>query len=99
MKRNEIKRTCFFTSQTKVIQTLIEIYCNLLVGKTINEIQDVVKNYDKKFEKIDTSRRRHSLMFKDEGGNAVGSENDADDLLGINKFEREIQSSKDNIDV
>ena len=34
---NEIKRACFFTSQTKVIQALIEIYCNLLVGKTIKE--------------------------------------------------------------
>ena len=34
---NEIKRACSFTSQTKVIQALIEIYCNLLVGKTIKE--------------------------------------------------------------
>ena len=41
---NEIKRVCFFTSQTKVIQALIEIYCNLLVGKTISDIQDVVNN-------------------------------------------------------
>ena len=37
-----------------------------MVGKTISDIQDVVKNYDIKFEKIDTSRRRHSLMYKDE---------------------------------
>ena len=82
---NEIKRACFFTSQTKVIQALIEIYCNLLVGKTISDIQDVVKNYDTKFEKIDSSRRRHSLMYKDEGGNAVDSEMGGDDVLGINK--------------
>ena len=34
---NEIKKACSFTSQTKVIQALIEIYCNLLVGKTIKE--------------------------------------------------------------
>ena len=82
---NEIKRACFFTSQTKVIQALIEIYCNLLVGKTIKDIQDVVKNYDTKFEKIDSSRRKHSLMYKDEGGNAIESETGGEDVLGINK--------------
>ena len=68
---NEIKRACFFTSQTKVIQALIEIYCNLLVGKTIKDIQDVVKNYDTKFEKIDSSRRKHSLMYKEDRKSVV----------------------------
>ena len=38
------------------------------------------KNYDTKFEKIDSSRRRHSLMYKDEGGNAVDSEMGGDGL-------------------
>ena len=65
---NEIKRTGFFTSQTKVIQALIEIHCNLLIGKTLHDVQEVVKNYDTKFESIDSSRRIHSLMYKDEGG-------------------------------
>jgi len=64
---NEIKRAGFFTSQTKVIQALIEIHCNLLVGKTLRDVQDVVKNYDTKFESIDSSRRIHSLMYKDDG--------------------------------
>ena len=64
---NEIKRAGFFTSQTKVIQALIEIYCNLLIGKTLRDVQDVVKNYDTKFESIDSSRRIHSLMYKKEG--------------------------------
>ena len=95
---NEIKRACFFTSQTKVIQALIEIYCNLLVGKTIKDIQDVVKNYDTKFEKIDSSRRKHSLMYKDEGGNAVEAEMGGEDVLGINKEDDEPKSSGDNID-
>ena len=95
---NEIKRVCFFTSQTKVIQALIEIYCNLLVGKTIKDIQDVVKNYDTKFEKIDSSRRRHSLMYKDEGGNAVEAEMGGDDILGINKEEHSKTDSSENID-
>ena len=65
---NEIKRTGFFTSQTKVIQALIEIHCNLLIGKPLHDVQEVVKNYDTKFESIDSSRRIHSLMYKDEGG-------------------------------
>ena len=47
---------------------MIEIYCNLLVGKTIRDIQDVVKNYDLKFGIIDSLRIKHSLMLKDEGG-------------------------------
>ena len=64
---NEIKRAGFFTSQTKVIQALIEIYCNLLIGKTLRDVQEVVKNYDTKFESIDSSRRIHSLMYKKEG--------------------------------
>ena len=97
---NEIKRICFFTSQTKVIQALIEIYCNLLVGKTISDIQDVVKNYDTKFEKIDSSRRRHSLMYKDEGGNAVeeigGNENEL--LPNKEKEDDERNESNENLD-
>ena len=74
---NEIKRVCFFTSQTKTIQTLMEVYCNLLIGKTIKDVQEVVKNYDSKFNKIDTSMRRASLMYKDEGA-------PQEDVLGIN---------------
>ena len=75
---NEVKRVCFITSQTKIIQTLIEVYCNLLIGKTIKEVQDVVKDYDKKFAEIDTSRRIASYMYKDELGKGQ------DDVLGIN---------------
>ena len=95
---NEIKRICFFTSQTKVIQTLIEIYCNLMVGKTIKDIQDVVKDYDTKFGKIDSSRRKHDLLLKEEGANVV---EDGNDVLGINtddnEEKNEIANSSDNI--
>ena len=89
---NEIRRICFFTSQTKVIQALIEIYCNLLVGKMINEMQDVVKNYDVKFAKIDSSRRKHDLILKEEG--VVGE----DDVLGINVDEEGEGKKEDDID-
>jgi hypothetical protein len=88
---NEIKRICFFTSQTKVIQTLIEIYCNLMIGKTIKDIQDVVKDYDVKFGKIDSSRRKHDLLLKEEGANVV---EDGNDVLGINNDDNEEQNNE-----
>ena len=95
---NEIRRICFVTSQTKVIQTLIEIYCNLMVGKTIKDIQDVVKDYDTKFGKIDSSRRKHDLLLKEEGANAVEEGND---VLGINddndEQSNEVADSSDKI--
>ena len=68
------------------------------MGKTIRDIQDVVKNYDTKFEKIDSSRRRHSLMYKDEGGNAIEAEMGSDDVLGINKEEHDKVDSSENLD-
>ena len=88
---NEIKRICFFTSQTKVIQTLIEIYCNLIIGKTIKDIQEVVKDYDVKFGKIDSTRRKHDLLLKEEGPNVVDEGND---VLGINTDDNEEQNNE-----
>ena len=88
---NEIKRICFFTSQTKVIQALIEIYCNLMIGKTIKDIQEVVKDYDTKFGKIDSSRRKHDLLLKEEGANVVDEGND---VLGINTDDNEEQNNE-----
>jgi hypothetical protein len=95
---NEIKRAGFFTSQTKVIQTLIEIHCNLLIGKTLRDVQDIVKNYDTKFESIDSSRRIHSLMYKDEGGNVYDIEESKDNKKKkIIEIENKIKESDDNI--
>ena len=91
---NEIKRAGFFTSQTKVIQALIEIHCNLLIGKTLRDVQDVVKNYDTKFESIDSSRRIHSLMYKEEGNMF-----DMDEVKEIDgkKIEEVENNKEDNI--
>ena len=61
---NDIRKVCFITSQTKVIQTLVEIYCNILAGKTIKEIMEIVKGYSTKFDKLDTGRKRHSSKYK-----------------------------------
>ena len=61
---SDIKKVCFFTSQTKVIQHLIEIYCNIIAGKDIKEIQNIIQTYDKKFEKIDSGRKRFRTIYK-----------------------------------
>ena len=53
---NANKKICFITSQTKVIQTVIEIYTNMIVGKENKQIEKIMNDYDKKFESIDASK-------------------------------------------
>jgi hypothetical protein len=60
---NEIRKICFFTSQTKTIQTLIEVYCNLIAGKTIIEIKEIINSNRQKFNKINTSQKRMGSCY------------------------------------
>ena len=96
---NEIHRVCFMTSQTKVIQTLIEIYCNIFVGKTIKEIQKVVEDYDTKFKSIDCSRRKNSLLYKEQKtGNILNESkiNEIDEsVYEINKKDKDTEKIKE----
>ena len=59
-----IKRICFLTSQTKVIQTVIEVYCNLRAGKSKKDIKDIVDKYDERFKSIDASKKVKDLVHK-----------------------------------
>ena len=59
-----IKRVCFLTSQTKVIQTLIEVYCSLKAGKTKKTIKEIVDGYDERFKSIDASKINKDLVHK-----------------------------------
>ena len=59
-----IKRVCFLTSQTKVIQTVIEVYCNLRAGKTKKNIKEIVDGYDERFKSIDASKKIKDLVHK-----------------------------------
>ena len=61
---NDIRKVCFITSQTKIIQSLVEIYCNILAGRTIKEIMEIVKGYGTRFEKMETGRKRQSSKYK-----------------------------------
>ena len=71
---NDIRKVCFFTSQTKVIQTIIEIYCNIIAGKDMKEIANIINLNDKKFEKIDSGRKnfRNSFIKRDLNNNNFG---------------------------
>lgn len=59
-----IKRVCFLTSQTKVIQTVIEVYCSLKAGKTKKTIKEIVDGYDERFKSIDASKKIQGLVHK-----------------------------------
>ena len=59
-----IKRVCFLTSQTKVIQTVIEVYCSLKAGKTKKTIKEIIDGYDERFKSIDASKIIKGLVHK-----------------------------------
>ena len=84
---NTVKRVCFLTSQTKVIQTVIEVYCNVKAGKTKKYIKDVVDNYDERFKSIDASKK--GMVYKSGGRSSNFNENDyklLNDLDSINEI-------------
>ena len=59
-----VKRVCFLTSQTKVIQTVIEVYCSLKAGKTKKTIKEIIDGYDERFKSIDASKKIKDLVYK-----------------------------------
>ena len=84
---NMVKRVCFLTSQTKVIQTVIEVYCNIKAGKTKKYIKDVVDQYDERFKSIDASKK--GMVYKSGGRASNFNENDyklLNDLDSINEI-------------
>lgn len=84
-----IKRVCFLTSQTKVIQTVIEVYCNLKAGKTKKTIKEIVDNYDKRFKSIDASKKIKELVHKSGGRPSNITESDyklLNDSTSINEI-------------
>ena len=62
-----MKRVCFITSQTKVIQTAIEVYCNLKAGRTNKNIKEIVDGYDEKFKSIDSTKKVKELVYTSGG--------------------------------
>ena len=84
---NTVKRVCFLTSQTKVIQTVIEVYCNVKAGKTKKYIKDVVDQYDERFKSIDATKK--GMVHKSGGRGSNFNENEyklLNDLDSINEI-------------
>ena len=71
-----ITRVCFLTSQTKVIQCVIEVYCSLKAGKTKKTIKEIVDGYDERFKTIDTSKKIKDLVQKGSGRGSNFTESD-----------------------
>ena len=105
---NEIRKICFFTSQTKTIQTLIEVYCNLIAGKTIIEIKEIINSNRQKFNKINTSNNRmgscylikkiieNNKIFDDDFNNDENNNNNIDNRISNYGKEDFIQDDLNN---
>ena len=52
------------TSQTKTIQNLIEIYVNILCGKSLIEIDSMIKQNEKKFEGLASYREKSNKILE-----------------------------------
>ena len=59
-----VKRVCFLTSQTKVIQTVIEVYCSIKAGKSKKTIKEIIDGYDERFKSIDASKKVKDLVHR-----------------------------------
>jgi hypothetical protein len=93
-----IKRVCFLTSQTKVIQTVIEVYCSLKAGKTKKTIKEIVDGYDERFKSIDASKKIKDLVHKSGGRGSNFTETDyklMNDVDSINEIVNDEEIFKD----
>ena len=76
MEDYSVKRICFSTSQTKVIQTVIEVYCNLKAGKSKKVIKEIIDGYDERFKSIDSSKIVKDLVHRHSKRGSNYTEND-----------------------
>ena len=91
------KRVCFITSQTKVIQTVIEIYCNLKVGESNKKIKEIVDGYDEKFKSIDSTKKVKDLIHSSgaRSSNMTDNEYKMCDTESINEIINDDEIFKD----
>ena len=93
-----VKRVCFLTSQTKVIQTVIEVYCNIKAGKTKKDIKTIVDGYDERFKSIDASKKIKDLVHKSGSRKSYLNEKDIkilNDTDSINEIVNDEEIFKD----
>lgn len=53
----------FEINSSKIIQALLECYTSLIAGKTINEIQNIITDYPKRFNSLQTGRIRSGTNY------------------------------------
>jgi hypothetical protein len=53
----------FEVNQTKIIQSLIESYTNLIAGKSIADVQNITSEYYKRFAGLNTGRTRSGTNY------------------------------------
>ena len=86
---SSIKRVCFITSPTKVIQTVIEVYCSLKAGKSKKIIKEIIDGYDERFKSIDSSKKPKDLAQKKVNRTSNFTESDykiINDIESINEI-------------
>ena len=97
---NSIKKVSFFTSQTKVIQTVIEVYCNMKVGQSKKNIKEIVDGYDEKFKSIDSSKKVKDMVHKSGARGSNFNEahlKELNDTDSINEIVNEDEIFKDRV--
>ena len=97
---NSIKKISFFTSQTKVIQTVIEVYCNMKVGQSKKNIKEIVDGYDEKFKSIDSSKKVKDMVHKSGARGSNFNEahlKELNDTDSINEIINEDEIFKDRV--
>ena len=97
---NSIKKVSFFTSQTKVIQTVIEVYCNMKVGQSKKNIKEIVDGYDEKFKSIDSSKKVKDMVHKSGARGSNFNEahlKELNDTDSINEIINEDEIFKDRV--
>ena len=62
-EKTDVRKVCFFTSQTKIIQDLIETYTNLIIGKSMREIKESFAKRGKKFAHIKSGKHRIASSY------------------------------------
>ena len=93
-----IKRVCFLTSQTKVIQTVIEVYCSIKAGKSKKTIKEIIDGYDERFKSIDASKKVKDLVHRSGARGSNFTESDyklMNDVDSINEIVNDQEIFKD----
>jgi hypothetical protein len=61
----ELRKLYFYTGQTNVIQTIMEMYSYIIAGKSLNEIRTVIEERDNKFNKNASTKRKATKFIRD----------------------------------